>query len=73
MVTDVTLPFLGTLPFPNEGGFLTVVWLVGLMNVVNFSDGVDGLAAGICAIDGIAFADHRVRPGRQRRRRSWRR
>jgi UDP-GlcNAc:undecaprenyl-phosphate GlcNAc-1-phosphate transferase len=26
------------------------------MNVVNFSDGVDGLAAGICTIDGIAFA-----------------
>ena len=27
-----------------------------LMNVVNFTDGVDGLAAGLCAIDGIAFA-----------------
>ena len=26
------------------------------MNVVNFSDGVDGLAAGLCTIDGIAFA-----------------
>jgi len=26
------------------------------MNVVNFSDGVDGLAAGVCAIDGVAFA-----------------
>jgi UDP-GlcNAc:undecaprenyl-phosphate GlcNAc-1-phosphate transferase len=24
--------------------------------VVNFSDGVDGLAAGLCAIDGVAFA-----------------
>ena len=54
--TDITLPFLGTLEFPNEGGIITVVWLVGLMNVVNFSDGVDGLAAGICTIDGIAFA-----------------
>ena len=32
------------------------IWLVGLMNVVNFSDGVDGLAAGLCAIDGVAFA-----------------
>src|SRR5947209_146413 len=26
------------------------------MNVVNFSDGVDGLAAGLCTIDGIAFS-----------------
>jgi UDP-GlcNAc:undecaprenyl-phosphate GlcNAc-1-phosphate transferase len=56
VVTDVTLPFIGALQFPNAGGVLTVLWLVGLMNVVNFSDGVDGLAAGLCAIDGIAFA-----------------
>jgi UDP-GlcNAc:undecaprenyl-phosphate GlcNAc-1-phosphate transferase len=56
VVTDVTIPFIGALQFPNAGGFLTVLWLVGLMNVVNFSDGVDGLAAGVCTIDGIAFA-----------------
>jgi UDP-GlcNAc:undecaprenyl-phosphate GlcNAc-1-phosphate transferase len=56
VVTDVTLPFIGPLQFPNTGGVLTVIWLVGLMNVVNFSDGVDGLAAGVCTIDGIAFA-----------------
>ena len=56
VVTDVTIPFLGALQFPNTGGVLTVIWLVGVMNVVNFSDGVDGLAAGLCAIDGIAFA-----------------
>ncbi|HLY49048.1 MAG TPA: MraY family glycosyltransferase [Solirubrobacteraceae bacterium] len=56
VVTDVTLPFVGALQFPHEGGFLTVLWLVGLMNVVNFSDGVDGLAAGLCAIDGVAFS-----------------
>ncbi len=56
VVTDVTIPFLGALQFPHIGGFLTVLWLVGVMNVVNFSDGVDGLAAGLCAIDGIAFS-----------------
>jgi UDP-GlcNAc:undecaprenyl-phosphate GlcNAc-1-phosphate transferase len=56
VVNDVTLPFVGGLQFPNTGGVLTVIWLVGLMNVVNFSDGVDGLAAGLCTIDGIAFA-----------------
>jgi UDP-GlcNAc:undecaprenyl-phosphate/decaprenyl-phosphate GlcNAc-1-phosphate transferase len=56
VVTGVTLPFLGSLQFPNAGGALTVIWLVGLMNVVNFSDGVDGLAAGLCTIDGVAFA-----------------
>jgi UDP-GlcNAc:undecaprenyl-phosphate/decaprenyl-phosphate GlcNAc-1-phosphate transferase len=56
VVTDVTLPFIGPLQFPNTGGVLSVIWLVALMNVVNFSDGVDGLAAGVCTIDGIAFA-----------------
>jgi UDP-GlcNAc:undecaprenyl-phosphate/decaprenyl-phosphate GlcNAc-1-phosphate transferase len=55
-VTDVTLPFIGSLQFPNAGDALTVIWLVGMMNVVNFSDGVDGLAAGLCTIDGVAFA-----------------
>ena len=56
VVTDVTIPFVGPIQLPNTGGVLTVIWLVGLMNVVNFSDGVDGLAAGLCTIDGIAFA-----------------
>ncbi len=56
VVTGITLPFVGGLQFPNAGGVLTVIWLVGMMNVVNFSDGVDGLAAGVCTIDGIAFA-----------------
>jgi UDP-GlcNAc:undecaprenyl-phosphate GlcNAc-1-phosphate transferase len=56
VVTDVTLPFIGTLQFPNTGGALTVIWLVALMNAVNLSDGVDGLAAGVCTIAGIAFA-----------------
>ena len=56
VVTGITVPFVGALQFPNAGGVLTVIWLVGLMNMVNFSDGVDGLAAGLCTIDGIAFA-----------------
>jgi UDP-GlcNAc:undecaprenyl-phosphate GlcNAc-1-phosphate transferase len=56
VVTDVTLPFIGALQFPNTGGVLSAIWLVGMMNVVNFSDGVDGLAAGLCTIDGVAFA-----------------
>jgi UDP-GlcNAc:undecaprenyl-phosphate GlcNAc-1-phosphate transferase len=56
IVTDVTIPFVGAFQFPHEGGILTVLWLVTLMNVVNFTDGVDGLAAGLCTIDGVAFA-----------------
>ena len=40
----------------NAGAPLTVLGLVLIMNVVNFSDGIDGLAAGVCAISGVAFA-----------------
>jgi UDP-GlcNAc:undecaprenyl-phosphate GlcNAc-1-phosphate transferase len=56
VVHFITLPFLGRLSFPNAGATVTVIGLVGLMNVVNFSDGVDGLAAGVCAIIAAALA-----------------
>jgi UDP-GlcNAc:undecaprenyl-phosphate/decaprenyl-phosphate GlcNAc-1-phosphate transferase len=54
-VKAITLPFVGSLAFPNAGvtnagPLLTVIGLVLMMNVVNFSDGVDGLAAGVCTI-----------------------
>ena len=55
-VTNITLPFVGAVDFGDAGGPLTVLGLVAVMNVVNFSDGVDGLAAGVCAISAIAFA-----------------
>ena len=72
-VEAVTLPFVGHLSFPNAGvtnagPVLTVIGLVAMMNVVNFSDGVDGLAAGVCTIIAaamavIAFDLHRAPPG----------
>jgi len=55
-VREITLPLVGALQFPNAGPTLTVIGLVAMMNVVNFSDGVDGLAAGVCAIIAGAFA-----------------
>ena len=60
-VKAITLPFVGLLSFPNAGvtnagPVLTVIALVAMMNVVNFSDGVDGLAAGVCAIIAAAMA-----------------
>jgi UDP-GlcNAc:undecaprenyl-phosphate GlcNAc-1-phosphate transferase len=56
VVRNITFPFLGAVEFGDFGGPLTVLGLVALMNVVNFSDGVDGLAAGVCAISALAFA-----------------
>jgi UDP-GlcNAc:undecaprenyl-phosphate GlcNAc-1-phosphate transferase len=56
VVNNITLPFLGAVNFGDLGALLTVIGLVAVMNVVNFSDGVDGLAAGVGAISSIAFA-----------------
>jgi UDP-GlcNAc:undecaprenyl-phosphate/decaprenyl-phosphate GlcNAc-1-phosphate transferase len=73
VVKAITLPFVGQLAFPNAGvtnagPVLTVLGLVAMMNVVNFSDGVDGLAAGVCVIIAaamavIAFDLGRAQPG----------
>jgi UDP-GlcNAc:undecaprenyl-phosphate/decaprenyl-phosphate GlcNAc-1-phosphate transferase len=56
VVSDFTSPFLGRVELGDLGGPLTLVGLVFLMNVVNFSDGVDGLAAGVCAIAAVGFS-----------------
>jgi UDP-GlcNAc:undecaprenyl-phosphate GlcNAc-1-phosphate transferase len=72
-VKSITLPFIGVVAMPNAGvtnagPILTVIGLVVMMNVVNFSDGVDGLAAGVCVIIAatmtvIAFDLQRQQPG----------
>src|SRR5271169_1799207 len=69
-VKAITLPFVGHLAFPNTGPadagpVLTVIGLVVMMNVVNFSDGVDGLTAGVCAIIAAAMAVIAFDLGRQ--------
>ena len=57
VVDDVHVPVRRhRVEFGDLGGPLTVLGLVALMNVVNFSDGVDGLAAGVCAISAVAFS-----------------
>jgi UDP-GlcNAc:undecaprenyl-phosphate GlcNAc-1-phosphate transferase len=33
----------------------TVLWIVGVTNAINWIDGLDGLAAGVCAIAGMAL------------------
>ncbi|RJQ46588.1 MAG: undecaprenyl/decaprenyl-phosphate alpha-N-acetylglucosaminyl 1-phosphate transferase [Gaiellales bacterium] len=35
---------------------LTVIWVVTLVNIFNFIDGMDGLAAGVCTIAAVTFA-----------------
>ena len=56
-VEAFTLPFLGSVDLGTTGGsILTGLAMVAVMNVVNFTDGVDGLAAGVCTISAATFA-----------------
>src|SRR4051794_37610577 len=55
-VHNFTFPLLGAHQLPGWVGIpLTVFWIVAIMNMVNFLDGLDGLAAGVCAISGFTF------------------
>lgn len=51
------VPLLGTTLSlsPDLVAVMTVVWVVGMANAVNFIDGLDGLATGIVAIASAAF------------------
>lgn len=55
-VENVTLPFVDPVDLGAWGYPLTLVGIVAVMNVVNFTDGVDGLAAGVCTIAAATFA-----------------
>ena len=56
-IDHFTLPFLGAVDVPPWIGVpLTIIWIVAVMNMVNFLDGMDGLASGVCAISGVTFA-----------------
>jgi UDP-GlcNAc:undecaprenyl-phosphate GlcNAc-1-phosphate transferase len=55
-VDNVTLPFVDPLDLGDWGIPMTLIGMVAVMNVVNFTDGVDGLAAGVCTIGAATFA-----------------
>jgi UDP-GlcNAc:undecaprenyl-phosphate GlcNAc-1-phosphate transferase len=50
--------FLGLWAYP-----ITVVWIVAVTNAINFVDGMDGLAAGVCAIAAFTLALMAVQSG----------
>jgi UDP-GlcNAc:undecaprenyl-phosphate/decaprenyl-phosphate GlcNAc-1-phosphate transferase len=56
VVENFTLPFVHRVELGGLAEPLTLLGIVALMNVVNFSDGIDGLAAGVCTISALTFA-----------------
>jgi UDP-GlcNAc:undecaprenyl-phosphate GlcNAc-1-phosphate transferase len=55
-VENMTLPFVDPIHLGDWGRPLTLLGIVAVMNVVNFTDGADGLAAGVCTIAAATFA-----------------
>src|ERR671919_60733 len=55
-VENLTLPFVDPIELGDWGYPLTLIGIVAVMNVVNFTDGADGLAAGVCTIAAGTFA-----------------
>ena len=56
-IMGVTIPFWGRyIPFNVIiSWFITAIWIVALINSMNFIDGIDGLAGGIAFIGCVAF------------------
>ena len=50
---------------PDWSALITVLWVVGMANVVNLIDGLDGLAAGIVAIASATFLLYALRLGNE--------
>ena len=64
-LTDIPIPGVGFDSAENLIVFstpvawiITTIWIVGIINAVNFFDGVDGLATGVGAIACLMFAWH---------------
>lgn len=55
-IDHITLPFAGALDLGALAYVLTVIWFVAIVNIINFTDGMDGLAAGVVGIGATTFA-----------------
>lgn len=55
-VSSLFLPFIGLVHIhPILSYFITIGWLVGISNAVNFIDGVDGLAGSVISISSVTL------------------
>ncbi|MGE3139920.1 MAG: glycosyltransferase family 4 protein [Thermoleophilia bacterium] len=55
-IDHITLPLLGVGDLGIAQYPITVLWFVALVNMINFTDGMDGLAAGITGLGATTFA-----------------
>jgi UDP-N-acetylmuramyl pentapeptide phosphotransferase/UDP-N-acetylglucosamine-1-phosphate transferase len=67
ILTAFNVPFVGQINLYELSAWLAIVatmfWLVAMNNTINFSDGLDGLAAGVSLIAATMLALHSLRLG----------
>ena len=51
----VTVPIIGDIRLYSIGIPFTLIWIIGLTNVYNFMDGIDGIAGGQAVVAGIGW------------------
>jgi UDP-GlcNAc:undecaprenyl-phosphate GlcNAc-1-phosphate transferase len=57
------LPLLGEIHLGLFGGFVSLLWIVGVTNAINLIDGLDGLAGGVVTIISVSFLGYAVLQG----------
>jgi len=55
-ITTIINPFGGTIQLGAFSYIITLLWIVGISNAVNFIDGVDGLAGSVITVNSITLA-----------------
>jgi UDP-GlcNAc:undecaprenyl-phosphate GlcNAc-1-phosphate transferase len=55
-IDHITLPLVGVGDLGWAQYPLSVLWFVALVNMINFTDGMDGLAAGVVGLGAVTFA-----------------
>ncbi len=57
------LPLVGEIHLGLFGGFVSLLWIVGVTNAINLIDGLDGLAGGVVTIISVSFLGYAVLQG----------
>jgi UDP-GlcNAc:undecaprenyl-phosphate GlcNAc-1-phosphate transferase len=56
VLESLALPWIGEVPLGALGVAITLFWIVGCTNAVNFMDGSDALVAGVVIVAGVALS-----------------
>ena len=57
------LPLAGEIQLGLFGGFVSLLWIIGVTNAINLIDGLDGLAGGVVTIIAVSFLGYSVLQG----------